>query len=300
VLYLRLAWLAALVLLVGGCGDGSTGLPGLDGDAVAAAEAKFVVLDAEAKAFDELRSEDADSEAVTAFVAASYSPEIVFDDVTFGQYDEGTEAVAQMYRTFLFYMDEASISHRPYILGDATAVSVIDFWDVTLGPTTFTEDKPLVEVDVMEVADDGTISSNVLFYDKQSLMNIFGAEDRLFGLIERYVGAWNTGDSSEVGALYTEQATRHDGLARIDAAGRSDIEAEAERWFASLPEANWETVVPFAQQHGDRAGVVFDVVDDACPVTVAVVWEVDEGGQIEEELVHYDPTTLRTCAWLGG
>jgi ketosteroid isomerase-like protein len=294
--YLRMALLGVVVVLIGGCGDQSGGFPGIDGDAVAAAETDFAALDAEAENFEALRSAEADSEAVLAFVQASYSPEIVFDDVTFHQYDKGHEAVAQMYRDFLFYMDEASISHRPYILGDATAVSVIDFWNVTLGPVTFTESEPLVEVDLQEV-DEGKIASNTLFYDEQSLMRIYG-EEPLFGVVERYISAWNSGDPTDVAGMYTEQATRHDGLAQIDAVGRSGIEEEAERWFAALPEAGWATIVPFAQKGGDRAGVVFNVTDDSCPITVAVVWRVDDNDRIEEELVHYDPGTLRDCAWL--
>ena len=146
-LYLRMALLGVVVVLIGGCGDQSGGFPGIDGDAVAAAETEFAALDAEAENLEALRSEEADFDAVLAFVQASYSPEIVFNDVTFNQYDEGHEAVALMYQTFIFYIDEASISHWPFSVGDATAVSVIDFWNVTLGPTTFTDGEPLVKVD---------------------------------------------------------------------------------------------------------------------------------------------------------
>jgi uncharacterized protein (TIGR02246 family) len=291
----RLARLGAVVVLLGGCGSAGS-VPGIDEADLAVAETQTVAVDAEAEGFDELRVGETDREAVLAFVETWYAPQIVFDDVSFRQYDEGHEAVAQMYRTFLFYMKDASISHMPPVVGDATVVSVIEFWDITMGSTVFTESEPLVEVDLLEV-EDGRLSSNTLFYSEGSISRVFG-EEPVFTLVARYLDAWNSGDAAGVADLYADDATRHDGLAQIDAVGRGAIEAEADRWHEGRPQATWEAVVPFAQFGGDRAGVVFNVVDEGCPVTMAVVWDVSVGGEISREIVHYDPASLRQCNWV--
>lgn len=294
----RLIGPALVIVLLGGCGGSAGGgFPGIDTAILEAAESQIAVADAEAASFEELRVGEGTWEDVLGFVEATYAPEIVFDDVTFNQRDEGHEAVARMYQTFLFYMNEATITHRPMIVGDGTVVSVIDFSDVTLGPASFTEGEPLVEVDLLGITE-GRIASNTLFYDEASIGSIYG-EEPLFDVVEQYLAAWSSGDPGRVAELYAAGAVRRDGLAQVEAVGRTGIESEAERWFDRLPDATWEVVVPFAQRGGDHAGVVFDVIYGACTVTMAVVWEIDADGRIAGEVVHYDPVALRRCEWVG-
>ena len=52
--------------------------------------------------------------------------------------------------------DEDRLAAIDVIFGDPTALQVIPFWDMTLGPWEFTQAEPLIEVDLIEV-DEGRV-----------------------------------------------------------------------------------------------------------------------------------------------
>jgi len=140
----------ACALIAAACGTSGdpAALIGIDEDQLAAAEEYFAGLDSEANAFEGLQDSNIDDQAIRGFLEAHYSPDIVFDDATFGDHSEGYDEVAAMYRTFLFYFADATASHQPTLVGDPTALIVIPFSGMTLGQWQVTADDPLVEVDL--------------------------------------------------------------------------------------------------------------------------------------------------------
>jgi ketosteroid isomerase-like protein len=266
---------------------------------LAAAEAYFAPIAQEGDAFARLRaSGDSSTSAVRSFVEEAYSPDVVFHDETFGDHHEGHDDVTSMYQLFLSYFSEATIEDRPTLIGDPTALQVIPFWDMTLGPWEFTQAEPLIEVDLIEV-DKGRVGSLLLYYDLASLQRMQGDRPDLDGsLQEDYAVAWTTESAADVADLYTEQALRHDGLGGVDASGRQAILAEAERWFEDLAGATWTVQLPFGETSAQQVGGIFSVDHQGCPVTIGILFDLDEDGLITQERLHYDPATLRACGWV--
>lgn len=292
--------LTALLSACGGSSESDSFLDLSDAD-LSAHEEHFAPIAREGELLEELRSGPADAQAVRAFVEAAYSEDVVFHDTTFGAHDEGYDAVASMYQTFLSYFDDAEIAWWPPLIGDTTAISVIPFWNMTLGPYSFTADAPLIEVDLLAM-DDGRIGTNTILYDLASLARIYSTNPSLDGEIQqRYAEAWSSGSRSDVAALYSEEVERHDGLAGIDATGIEAVADEASRWVSELDDPSWEVKLAFAESLpdalGERMGAVFTVTSDGCGVDVAVLFEVTAEGRIVRELVHYDPASLRACGW---
>jgi ketosteroid isomerase-like protein len=295
----------AVAVLIASCGGpsdqgGSGPFPLAESDLVAA-EAYFAPIDAEEEAFSDLRSSgDTGQEAIREFVEAVYSSDIVFHDVAFGDYREGHDNVVAMYRTFLVSFGDAVVDDRPTLVGNPTALQLIPFWDMKLGFSgpTFTEDAPLIEVDLVEI-DDDRIGSLLLFYDLASMRSIYGDLPEFEGTLqERYATAWESGSAETIAALYADGAVRHDGLAGLDATGIEAITAEADRWVTALSGATWTVQVPFGDRFGDQVGAVFEVDHDGCTVVSGILFELDEDGLIAHERVHYDPATLRACGWV--
>lgn len=299
------AWLVLALLFAVACSGvdngeaGSRGPLALSEDDLAAAEVYFAPIAAEERQFQELRSrDDADAEAIQEFVEAAYSPSIEFHDESMGDDKAGHDDVTRMYETFLAYFGDADIEWASPLLGDTTALSVIEFWNMALGRHEFTESEPLVEVDLIEIEAD-RVGSVVLFYDLASLRRIRGERPQLDGsLQDEYVTAWATAAPTALRSLYAEGALRHDGLADDEFSGVDAIVAEAERWSTALPEATWTVRLAFGEPSGQQAGAVIDIDQQGCTVVVGVLLDLDEEGLISLERLHYDPETLRTCGWI--
>ena len=294
-----------VAMLIASCGGSNeqarSGPFPLTESGLAAAEAYFAPIDAEFAAFDRLRtSGDTSEEAVRRFVEAAYSPDIVFHDVSFGDYREGHDSVVIMYRDFLVFFGDAVCEVPTALIGDPTALPNFSCWDVKLGTAgpSFTEDAPLVEVDLIEI-DGDLIASNLIFYDLSSMRAVYGDLPELDGALQQaYADAWGSGSAETVAALYAADAVRHDGLAGLEAVGVEEIAAEADRWAAVLPGATWTVQVPFGDRFGDRVGAVLEVTHDGCTVVVGALLDLDDDGLITHERVHYDPATLRACGWV--
>ena len=301
----RLVALLTVALTVAACGQADSGNPGatrpldLTESDLAAAEAFFAPIDAEQDAFDRLQaSGDFSAATLRAFVEDAYSPNVVFHDETFDDHRAGYDEVAAMYQLFLSYFGDAVVENTPTLVGDPTALQPIQFWDMNLGPFEFTEAEPLIEVDLIEI-DDDRVGSLLLYYDLASLRRIEGDQPALDGsLQESYAAAWTAGSAADVATLYADEATRHDGLAGVDATGRQAIVSEAERWFTALPGSNWTVQLPFAETSWQQAGAVFGVEHQGCKVVVGILFDLDENGLITLERLHYNPATLRTCGWV--
>lgn len=298
--FARVVAVVFVTLSVIGCGgtDSPVGPLGLSEEDLSAAESHFVPIEAEGAAFERLQaSGDQSAGAVRSFVEASYSPTVVFHDETFGDHREGYDDVVSMYQLFLTFFAGAQVGDEPTLIGDTTALKVIPFWDMTLGPWTFSEEQRLIEVDLIEI-DAGKIGSLVLYYDLASLRTTQGDSTKFDGsLQDRYAASWASGE--DVVAVYSGDAIRYDGLAGIDANGSSEIAAEAERWAGAIPDATWDLKLAFAEVSGKQAGAVFAVTSDGCTVTIGAHWNLDDAGLITNELIHYDPATLRACGWVG-
>lgn len=299
------AWLVLVLLLVVACSGVDNGEAQPRGpleiseDDLATAEDYFAPIAAEERLFRDLRSQgDPDAEAIRRFVEAAYSPSIEFRDESMGDDRSGHDDVTRMYQTFLAYFGDADIRFERPLLGDTTAISVIEFWNVALGRHEFTESEPLVEVDVIEI-DGDRVGSLLLFYDLASLRRIRGERPQLDGsLQDGYAAAWTSASSIALEGLYAAGATRHDGLADDEITGVDAIVAEAGRWSTALREPTWTVRLAFGEPSGHQAGAVLDIDHLGCTVVVGVFLELDEEGLITQERIHYDPEDLRTCGWV--
>ena len=284
----------ALMVFAGCSNDADDGSVIITEEQIAAAERRFEPIGREEQLFVELLAGEPDRDAVEAFVEDAYAPGIVFDDVSFGAYDEGRDRVASMYGTFLIYFADAEVSWRPLLVGAETAVSVITFAGLSLGPTEFTVDAPLVEVDLIAV-DDDQIAAATLFYERAVLERMFPAR-ALHGDPEAYIEAWNSRQTDRILELYSVDATRLDGIEPGE--DPRSIGDSIERFSTALDGATWALDLAFAQAGGDRAGAVFTVTSDDCAAELAVVWTYDDAGSITHEIVHYAPSSVLTCPWV--
>jgi hypothetical protein len=227
-----------------------------------------------------------------------YSPDITFQDNALGDFQVGLDSVVAMYRSFLVTLGDAVVEDRPTLVGNPTALQLIPVWDLNLGTVRFTEDSPLIEVDLVEI-DDNLIGSLLLFYDLPSMRTIHGDLQEFDGALQQaYADAWGSGSSETIAALYADDAIRHDGLAGLDATGVEEITAEADRWAAALPGATWTVQMPFGDRIGHQVGAVFEVDHDGCTVVVGILFDLGDSDLISHERLHYDPATLRACGWV--
>lgn len=327
-----LALLIAGALLMAGCGSssaestvtttsraveaaGGSGLIGVTEADLAAVEAYFAPIAAEAIAFDELRAGDGSTEAIRGYLEGAFSPEIVVDDALMGERYEGYDQLVPVWQSWLSLIEGGVVGDHQVLMGNPTALQWVPFWGMTLPgsggvPYEFTEDEPYIEVDLFEM-DGDRIGYLLIFMDLVTARKGFGDLPALDGSVqERYAAAWTSGDRDAVAGLYADDATRRDGLAGVDAAGIDAIVAEAGRWFEALPDATWRVRVSFAEpgvpqqvgepaeRYGDQAGAVFGLVHDACTVDIGILLDLDDNGAITQERVYYDPATLRACGWV--
>lgn len=115
--------------------------------------------------------------------------------------------------------------------------------------------------------------------------------DASSAILQTYGEAWSSGDAAEVGALYTEDATRDDVPTGMVSDGRAAIEELADALFASDDDVRLEVTGGFA---GESWAVVEWTFSGTHPATGrevtfrgASVLELT-GGLISEERDYYD------------
>ncbi len=117
--------------------------------------------------------------------------------------------------------------------------------------------------------------------------------------LDRLQAAWDARDPAAIGALYADEATRHDGFT-ADQQGRQPIADWYARLFDAHPDAEMTITEEYAGGLGPGARYALTMTTaggEACTMQVATVWRTNDDGQIEHEYVYYDPDTVLTCGW---
>jgi ketosteroid isomerase-like protein len=191
-----------------------------------------------------------------------------------------------------------------YIGGD-DALGVWEAFGLRAGGDDYTEDRPLIEYDVLEVRD-GQIASWTLYYHPETIpafTQLPGQPEAEAALLADYATTWSSDDPEAVAGLYATEGTRTDPVFGQLAEGQDDMEGYATEWFEWYPDVSVELVQPIAEASHEEPelGGIFSIRpdgdDDSCEVLMAVLLETDEDQQIVAERVYYDADSLIACGW---
>jgi hypothetical protein len=296
----RIVLLALLVVALASCGVERAVAPREPAPA-AEVERTAAAFEAVTSAVPEAWS-SGDVEAVREL----YTDDIVHHDQTFGAHIVGIDRVGYMASSFMnqFAGMQSRVAESFIGLEDSLAVSKL--WNIRLGHE-FTQDDPLVEVDLYETRGD-RISYWTLFYGLDTLEKVAGSAttERLDGarsLLSSYGSAWSSGKPQMVGGLYTRDAVREDTIFGERAEGREAITSFAESFFAWYPGAQWKLLLPFSdgRHQSPVAGGVFAITvsgpsGERCEVHAAVLLKTAEDLIVHESL-YYGADSLISCGW---
>jgi ketosteroid isomerase-like protein len=260
-----------------------------------------------AAAFEDVTSamvEAWDSGDVDA-VRELYTDDIVHHDTSFGAHIVGIDAVARMASnvTAEYAGMQSRIADR--LVGSNDSLDVWEVGNITLGSYEFTQDDPLVEVDLLETRGD-RISYWTLLYSLDTLEKVGRSGERLDkarSLLSSYGSAWSSGDPRIVGDLYAPDAVREDTIFGERAEGRRAIRSFAESFFAWYPGAQWKLLLPFGDGRFQApvVGGVFAITvsgpsGEGCEVHAAMLLETSDD-EIVHETLYYGADSLINCGW---
>lgn len=119
--------------------------------------------------------------------------------------------------------------------------------------------------------------------------------------LARLQSAWDSRDPAEIGAIYADRATRHDGFV-ADRQGREQIADWHALLFDVHPSADLAITEEYASGLGPGAlyTLTMQAEGAACTMELAAVWDLDDDGLIENEYVYYDAGTVLSCGWAAG
>lgn len=190
-------------------------------------------------------------------------------------------------------------------IGVNDALGVWEAYDIRAGGDDYTEDRPLIEYDVLKLRD-GQITSWTLYYHPETMpafTQLPGQAEAEAALLADYATAWSSDDPEAVAGLYATEGTRSDPVFGTLSEGRDDIERYATEWFDWYAEVDIELVQPIAEASREEPelGGVFSIRPDgdnnSCEVLMAVLLETNEDRQVVAERVYYDADSLVACAW---
>jgi len=239
-------------------------------------------------------------------VRAIYTDDIVHHDETSYAHIVGIEEFADMASTAMALFPSVQIRVAESFIGSEDSLAVYEYWNVTLG-YVFTQDDPLVDVDLLETRGD-RISYWTVFYGLDTLEKAAGLAtperlDEARSLLSSYGSAWSSGKPQMVGDLYARDAVREDTIFGERAEGREAITSFAESFFAWYPGAQWNLLLPFGDGRGDApvTGGVYAIRvsgpgDQPCEVHAAVLLKTSDG-EIVHEALYYGADSLISCGW---
>lgn len=187
--------------------------------------------------------------------------DVVFWDPADGDFTmEGKAAIAPMLRNWVAYFAAADPSVEGIMLSaDAAAYRYaapsvmwppwsaeppdhppVVFWDVIgLEDTTITRYEVWLEDDSLEMLEYGCFATDGCPKAQE--------------IIDRYLGAWTSGESGQIAALYADDAVLTDSLLGIDVVGSDAISSLADERFGSNPDITLEVLAVYAQTNGHYA-----------------------------------------------
>lgn len=236
-----------------------------------------------------------------------YTDEIIHHDETFGAHIVGIDHVVAMASGFMRDFARMQSQVADWFIGSEDSLDVWEFWNIRLVGHEFTQDNPLVEVDLLETRGD-RISYWTLFYGLDTLEKVAGRAtterlDEARSLLSSYSSAWSSGKPQMVVGLYARDAVREDTIFQERQEGREAITSFAESFFAWYPGAQWKLLLPFGDGRGDApvTGGVYAIRvsgpgNQPCEVHVAVLLKTSDD-EIVHEALYYEPDSLISCGW---
>lgn len=178
-------------------------------------------------------------------------------------------------------------------VGDDEVVMVSQAWGFGGGTS---EQNPVVEVDVFTVSD-GAITSIRSMYEAEFVFRFTGLEGAEESMTA-YASAWSSGDSSQVVALYADDAIRSEPLSGIRLGGIDEIGRDADERFAQRPGRSVTIVEPYVFTSADALPQTFGAmfaVGSGSTCRQLVLVETNEAGEIRHERVYLHTETLGSC-----
>lgn len=255
--------------------------PILDDDTVAEANALVAFIEGYEAAWDA-----GDLEAFAAYLSDGE-----FEFFEPASHIRSKQGFIDFMRPFFASHTQGNATGRRFFSGDDEVVESYLGWG--FGP--FTEDNPVVEVDLFTI-EDNEITSLHAMYDPAVSRLIYGVDPT--DLVTAYGVAWSSGDPDRLLPLYAEDARRTEGLYGIELEGVDQITRHAEAFFTRHPDASWTIVEPYIFTSGILSGAVFVFEEpDGCSIGTAVVTEMDDAGRITDERIYHDIAAIEECGW---
>ncbi len=234
-----------------------------------------------------------------------YTEDIIHDD---SGTIEGAGDVSGMASTvFLFFPGLQTRATSLFIAGEE-CLGVYEYFPLELGGYEFTEEDPLIEIDLLRPREDrifywGLFESHETikkqFLDNEGYQRL-EADRRL---LEAYAEAWSSTEIDRIAELYTSEAARKDLTFAEQQSGIDEIRSFAGSFFKLNPGIAWELQMPFS---GDLSGMqvaggTFLINTEKensgdCVIEAAVLlWK--SGQEILEEAIFYNANSLIACGW---
>lgn len=164
------------------------------------------------------------------------------------------------------------------------------------------EDRQAVELmhrlqaDVL--ADHGEATVRIIGFGASRAVDVSDQVATARAILTQFEEAWRRADQGVIGALYTDDAVRHDAYVG-ELRGAEAVGDWMGRLLASFPDVE---VIPeglYASGSGPALTYRLSMTTDgtACEMRMASVFDVNEAGEVGHEYVYYDPDTLLACNW---
>jgi ketosteroid isomerase-like protein len=235
-----------------------------------------------------------------------YTEDVVHDD---GEDPiVGADDVSSMANNVLMFFPKLQTRARRLYTAGGECLGVYEYFPLNLGGYDFTEDDPLIEIDLLRARDD-RIFYWALFEDHPTIEKQNPDEEAMQylkderDLLDSYAAAWSSGEMDQVADLYASGATREDVTFGERQDGIKEIRSFSRSFFKQYPAVQWDLETPFSGDisSGQVAGGTYTIrlegkSSESCAIEAAVLlWR--SGQEILKESIFYDADSLIECGW---
>lgn len=235
-----------------------------------------------------------------------YTEDVVHDD---GEDPiVGAEDVSSMASNVLMFFPRLQTRATSLYTAGEECLGVYEYFPVSLSGYDFTEEDPLIEIDLLRARGD-KINYWGLFEDHPTIEKQYPDEEVVYfllderNLLDSYAAAWSSGETDQVADLYASGATREDVTFAERQDGIEEIRSFARSFFKQYPAVQWNLETPFSGDisSGQVAGGTYTIRLEAdssepCAIEAAVLlWR--SGQEISRESIFYDADSLIDCGW---
>jgi hypothetical protein len=235
-----------------------------------------------------------------------YTEDVVHDD---GEDPiVGADDVSSMASNVLMFFPRLQTRARRLYTAGGECLGVYEYFPLNLGGYDFTEEDPLIEIDLLR-ARDSKINYWALFEDHPTIEKQSLDEEGMQwiqvnrNLLDSYAEAWSSGEMDQVADLYASGAIREDVTYGQRQDGIEEIRSFARSFFKQYPAVQWDLETPFSGDisSGQVAGGTYTIwlegkSSESCAIEAAVLlWRSDQ--EILKESIFYDADSLIECGW---